>query len=182
MPEANFNQRSAAAATILIAFLALSPVACKRHRHEVALTEEEAPLSTIVHSADARAASQLINGFYPVEHNAWRWTAGKFSVLLRLPRNAASKGAILELRFTIPEVALPQTKSLTLAASLNGAALTPETYTKAGEFTYRREIPASQLEGDSARVDFAVDKTIPPNDSDKRELGVIVTEVGFEPK
>lgn len=182
MPERMFSQRSAAAAAILIVCLALAPAGCKRHRRESVQTEEEAPLSTIVHAADARAGSQLINGFYPVEHNAWRWTAGKFSVLLRLPRNAASKGAILELKFTIPDVAMAQTKSITLAASLNGAPLTPETYTKAGQFIYRREIPASQLEGDSARVDFAVDKTIPPNESDKRELGVIVSEVGFEPK
>jgi hypothetical protein len=175
------GRRPAAAAAILIVSLAVAPLGCKRHRQASAQTEEDG-LATIVHAADPHTASQLVSGFYAVEANAWRWTAGKFSVLLRVPRNAASKGATLQLKLTIPDVALAQEKAITLSASLNGAALAPETYTHAGEFAYRREIPAAQLDGDSVSVDFSVDKTIPPNATDRRELGVIVSEVGFRPK
>ncbi|MGA2590620.1 MAG: hypothetical protein ABSH32_11935 [Bryobacteraceae bacterium] len=175
------GRRSATAAAILIVSLAIAPLGCKRHRQASAQTEEDV-LATIVHAADPRAASQLVSGFYAVEANAWRWTAGKFSVLLRVPRNAASKGAILQLKLTIPDVSITQEKAITLSASLNGVALAPETYTHAGEFAYRRDIPAAQLDGESVSVDFSVDKTIPPNATDKRELGVIVSEVGFQPK
>jgi hypothetical protein len=38
------------------------------------------------------------------------------------------------------------------------------------------------LSGDVARVDFSLDKTIPPTAADRRELGVVVSLVGFQPK
>jgi hypothetical protein len=65
---------------------------------------------------------------------------------------------------------------------VNGTALTPESYTQAGQFTYSRDVPPSLLAGDVARVDFSLDKTIPPGASDRRELGVVVSLVGFQPK
>ena len=63
-----------------------------------------------------------------------------------------------------------------------GSALPPETYTTAGDYFYVREIPASLLTGDSLRVDFQLDKAIPPSSSDIRELGIIVLTVGLESK
>jgi hypothetical protein len=106
----------------------------------------------------------------------------QFSVLLRPPRTAAAKGAVLQLKFTIPEVALSKMKALSLSAYVNGTALTPESYTQAGEFIYSRDVPANLLVGDVARVDFSLDKTIPPSAADRRELGVVVSLVGFQPK
>lgn len=170
-------RRAVPAATILIAGLALATPACKR-RSAGGPTGEEG-LAAIVHVADPRTASQLVGGFYAVEANAWRWTAGKFSVVLRLPRNASSKGAILQLKLTIPDAVLAHEKAVTLSGSVNGVPLKPETYTHPGQYTYLRDIAAAQLEGDSAGVDFSVDKTIPPSAADKRELGLIVAEVGF---
>jgi hypothetical protein len=171
------------AAAILIATLALAPLACKRHGRVTVQTEEEGPLlATIVHVADPRAAAQLLSGFYGVEQNSWRWTAGKFSVALRPPRTAAAKGATLQLKFSVPDVVIAKLKAMSLSASVNGAPLSPESYTQAGEFTYTRDVPANLLVGESARVDFSLDKTIPPNSSDQRELGVVVSTVGLAPK
>jgi hypothetical protein len=31
-------------------------------------------------------------------------------------------------------------------------------------------------------VDFALDKALPPSGSDQRELGLVVSAVGFDPK
>ena len=124
----------------------------------------------------------MLSGFYGVEQNAWRWTAGKFSVVLRAPRTAAAKGATLQFKFTVPEVAIAKLKALSLSASVNGTALTPESYTQPGEFIYTRDVPANLLAGESAKVDFSLDKTMPPTASDKRELGVVVTTVGLDPK
>jgi hypothetical protein len=53
---------------------------------------------------------------------------------------------------------------------------------EAGQYIYSREIPANLLTGDVARVDFSLDKTIPPTAADRRELGVVVSVVGFQPR
>lgn len=175
--------RMAIAAAILILSLAVVPAGCRRHRRVTVQTTEEAPsLASVVATADPHAVKQLMSGFYGVEQNSWRWTAGRFSVLLRPPRTAARNGAVLQLKFAIPDVAFPRLKGVSLSAYVNGTALTPETYTQAGQFTYSRDVPANLLAGDVARVDFSLDKTIAPTAADRRELGVVVSLIGFQPK
>jgi hypothetical protein len=170
--------------TFLIALFALTPAGCKRRKREQAQTVEEAPagLATMVHAADPRAAVQLTSGFHPVEQNAWRWTMGHFSVVAKPPAGAAHKGATLVLKFVIPDIEMQKLKSMTLSASANGVKLEPETYTTPGEHTYSRDVPASAMSGDAVTVNFALDKYLPPSDSDSRELGLIVSTVGFEAK
>jgi len=177
------QRRSAMAAAILVLSLALAPVGCKRHRRVTVRTIEESPaLASVVATADPHVAMQLVSGFYGVEQNSWRWTAGRFSVLLRPPRTAATNGAVLQLKFAIPDVAISKMKAVSLSAYVNGTALAPESYTQAGQFIYSRDVPANLLSGDVARVDFSLDKTIPPTAADRRELGVVVSLVGFQPK
>ena len=130
----------------------------------------------------ARSASQLVSGFYDIEQNSWRWTARQFSVLLRPPRNAVQKGGVLKLKFSVPGPVLAKLKALSLSASLGGLDLSPETYTQAGEFTYSRDVSGAVLAGDAVKVDFSLDKALPPDAVDQRELGVIVSNVGLEPK
>jgi len=173
----------AIAAAILVLSLAVVPAGCRRHRRVTVQTTEEAPsLASVVATADPHAVKQLLSGFYGVEQNSWRWSAARFSVLLRPPRTAAKNGAVLQLKFTIPDVAFPRLKGVSLSAYVNGTALTPESYAKAGQFIYSREVPANLLTGDVARVDFSLDKTIPPTAADRRELGVVVSVVGFQPR
>jgi len=174
--------RAAIAAAILVLSLALAPAGCRRHRRTVQTTEESPMLASVVATADPHVATQFLSGFYGVEQNAWRWTAGKFSVVLRPPRTAATNGAVLQLKFTIPEVAMSKLKAMSLSAYVNGTALAPESYTQAGDFVYSRDVPANLLEGDVARIDFSLDKTMPPTPADQRELGVVVSLVGFQPK
>jgi hypothetical protein len=177
------QRRSAVSAAILIVTLAIAPAGCKRHRRVTVQTVEEAPaLASVVAAADPHVASQFVSGFYGVEQNAWRWTAGRFSVLLRPPRTAAANGAVLQLKFAIPDVARSNMKAVSLSAYVNGMPLAPERYIQAGQFIYSREVPANLLAGDVARVDFSLDKTMPPSAADRRELGVVVSMVGFQPK
>jgi hypothetical protein len=177
------QRRPVVAAAILVLCLAFAPLGCKRHRRVTVKTIEEAPtLASVVATADPHVAAQLVNGFYGVEQNSWRWTAGRFSVLLRPPRSAATNGAVLQLKFAIPDVAISRMKAVSLSAYVNGTALAPETYSQAGQFIYSRDVPANLLTGDVARVDFSLDKTIPPTAADRRELGVVVSMVGFQPK
>ena len=164
--------------------LALAASACTLHREKPRLTEEEpSPRpAMIVRVADPATTSQLLSGFYEIENTAWRWTAGKFSVRLRPPRQASKKGAILQLKFSVPEVAIAKLKSVAVEATLSGTSLGRETYQHAGDFIYSRDVPSHLLTYEPVKIDFSLDKVLPATPGDKRDLGVIVTSVGFEPK
>ena len=164
--------------------LAVAPLGCRRQKKvQVQATIEEPPrMASMVHMGDAKAAGQLVSGFYDIEQNAWRWAQKRFSVALRPPLGSAQKGATLNLKFTLPGVIVAKLKSVTVSATVNGSALAPETYSKEGEFTYSREVAPNLLTGDAARVDFTLDKALAPSEADQRELGIVVNSVGLEPK
>ena len=146
-------------------------------------TDEEAPrMPTVLMMSDPRAAQQLLNGFYALEQNQWRWTAGKFAVALRPPTAADQKGATLRLKLTVPEVVVTKLKSVTLTARVGGTALAPETYKQPGEYVFAREVPAAALAGQSVKVEFTLDHAIPSGAVEQRELGVVVSMVGLEAK
>jgi hypothetical protein len=154
-----------------------------RHKVKVQATEEEAPsLASTVHMADPRVAAQLISGFYTVEDQSWRWTAGKFAVLLRPPRGATQKGATLQFKFALPEPVISKLQTVSITATVNGTKLPAQTYNAAGEFSYAQDVPPSLLGGEAVKVEFALDKALPPGAGDQRELGVVAQSVGFEPK
>jgi len=170
------------AAALVAAFLLAAP-ACKHSDVHVTDTIEEAPrLASTVRMGDGTMARQLVSGFYDIESNAWRWTMQKFAVNLRPPGRSAQLGAVLELHFTIPQPSIQKLGGITLSAAIGGAALAPETYAKAGEYTYRRDVPANLLAGDAVRVDFQLDKAVPPGNVDKRELGIVAASVGLVSK
>lgn len=162
----------------------LAPTACKKKRRQPAPVVDNtySGLATMVQVSDPRAEVQLTKGFYVVENNSWRWTAKAFTVTLRPPKGAAQTGARLVLKFAVPDVILNRLKSVQLSARVNGLDLPPEQYTTAGDKTYSREVPASSLGADAVMVEFTLDKAFPPTPSDNRELGVIVSSVGFEAK
>ncbi len=136
----------------------------------------------MVNAADPRAAFQLTRGFHTVEQNAWRWTTGSFAATLKPPAGAAQKGASLQLKFVVPGVVISKLKSMTLTATVNGQKLPPETYTTEGEYTFSRDVPASALQQEAVNVEFNLDKFLPASPEDQRDLGVIMTMVGFEAK
>jgi hypothetical protein len=177
-----WNRRAAAAAGLLAVTLAFS--ACKRKQAvKVEQADEEGPrISSIVHTGDPKAETQLVTGFYGIEQNSWRWTSQQFAVILRPPAGGAQKGATLNVQLAVADSTIKQLKTITLSASAGGTALPPETYTQAGGFTYTRDVPASALSGDVARIDFQLDRTLPPNPPDKRDLGLIVSSFSLDGK
>jgi hypothetical protein len=139
-------------------------------------------LASIVHVADPRTAAQLLRGFYDVEQNSWRWTKGKFAVALRPPLGAAQTGATLTVKLAVPDPVIQSCKTVTLTPTVGDVTLPAQTYTQAGEYTLSRDVPGSALAGNSVTVQFSLDKTIPPTGADRRELGIVVTTVGLDPK
>src|SRR3954452_13423941 len=106
-----------AAVALHIISLSVEPGCRRREVIQPEKTEETADtLSSVLHMADAKSSVQLLRGFHSVEGNSWRWTAGKFAVLLRPPMGAPQRGATLDMRFTIPEAVIGKVGPMTLSA------------------------------------------------------------------
>jgi hypothetical protein len=168
--------------SVLLAMLAFAPLGCKRKKAGELPAGEAPRMASTIHMGDPQTATQLVGGFYGIEQNAWRWTARRFSVALHPPFGAGQKGATLQLRLSVPPVVIEKLKTIALSATIGGSALPPETYAQAGDFTYTREVPPALLAGESVRVDFELDKSIPPTGADLRDLGVVVLSAGLELK
>ena len=169
----------------LVLALALAPLGCNRAPQPtkaVAPEGEAIGLASTVRTSEPSQEAQLLEGFYGIEANAWRWTDKQFKVVLRPPAGSAQNGATLVLSLTIPQVAIDHAKSLALSASVEGTPLGPETYTKPGQYEYKRDVPASALGKQAVRVQFALDNAIPPTGAERRELGVIVGSIGLQGK
>ena len=169
--------------TLLLTVLVLTPIACKKKKVRVGATDEETPrMLSVLNMGDPKVEPQLITGFHGIEAAAWRWTARQFTVALKPPFGSGQKGAKLTVKLTVPPVTIEKLKNVSLSATAGGSSLPPETYTTPGDYFYVREIPASLLTGDSLRVDFQLDKAMPPSAADIRELGIIVLNIGLESK
>lgn len=164
--------------SVVLVTLAFAPLGCKRKE----AAKQAAPMASTIHMGDPQTAAQLITGFYGIEQSAWRWSGRRFSVALRPPLGAAQKGATLQLRLTVPPVVIEKLTTITLSATIGGGALPPETYTQPGDYTYTREVAPGLLAGESVRVDFQLDKSMPPSGADQRDLGVVVLSTGLELK
>ena len=134
-----------------------------------------------VYTADPNAGPQLLSGFYQVEEYSWRWTTQRFSVVLRPPEGAGA-AANLVVQLVVPEVVIQKLRSITLSAAVRGVQLEPETYTKPGDYKYTRAIEPKLLESEESRIDFELDKVMPPAGQDVRQLGIVVSSIGLEPQ
>ena len=104
-------------------------------------------------------------------------------MLLRPPRTAATKGAVLQLKFAIPDVSLAKLKAMSLSAYVNGTALrSGDLHTSGAVHLSAATSPPTCWRDDVVRIDFSLDKTMPPSAADRRELGVVASMVGLQPK
>jgi hypothetical protein len=132
-------------------------------------------VTPMVTMADPAQAPQLLTGFYDIEGKS-RWTARNFSVLLKV-----APGAELSLKLYIPTPQLQNLGPITLSANVGGHELPSSTFSKSGESTYLAAIPPDALATGLAVVNFQLDKSSGGRNGDARDLGIIVTEVGFLP-
>jgi hypothetical protein len=161
----------------------LALTGCKNEDRLHVETNEGAPrLASMLAMSDPKAPTQLLDGWYGLEDKAWRWTSGHFAVLLRPPTGSAQSGATLKLQFSIPQALIDRVKTTSITATIKGTPLPPETYTQAGSFTFTRDVAAGLLAEETVKVLFSLDKFIPAHTVENRELGLIVTAVGLEPK
>lgn len=145
-----------------------------------AAPDEEPGIKSVVVMADVPASMQLVRGFHALEDKAWRWTEGKFAATLRRPLHGEKNGASLFVKFTAAGPLIERVPTFTLTANVNGTPIPGETYTKTGEYVYRRNVPPSALQKEAVTVEFAMDKFLAAGQVEGRELGLIVHALGLE--
>lgn len=138
-------------------------------------------LTSSINVADPRAEDQFLRGFHQLEQGAWRWTERVFSLILAPPPPASSQAVSLEFRFTVPEVVFERVGApLTLSATVNGTPVGAGSYDSPGEHFFAAEVPADALGDEPARVEFELDKAMPPSGADPRELGVVALSIALK--
>jgi hypothetical protein len=174
--------RRCAAGTFSLAALALFCWGCEGKRYDVLYRKREEGDDPnkgqfLLQMGDSSAANRLPNGFYAVENNAWRWTAGNFSAVLDVPKGADRKGAIVYFNFAVPDELIAAVKDVTLTASVGGSRIGSTKYTAGGPYIFKAEISSLALSGTSVTVRFDLDKHAPPGPVEKRPLGVIANSL-----
>jgi hypothetical protein len=162
--------------TLMVVPLLLVASGCKRKNRG---SGQAQLLASTIYAGDPNVAGHFAKGFYGVEENAWRWTGKEFSVDLSPPLHSDQRGAQLVMKLAVPDAVIQKLASVQVSAEIQGLKLEPQIYTKSGQYTYTRDVPADKLQNDVVRIDFGVDHTLPPTSSDVRELGIIVSEIGL---
>ena len=132
-----------------------------------------------VSTADPSESKQLVGGFYKIEAKSWRWTSRQFIVSLLPPPGSEQKGAKLKLHFFLPDTQIAKLGPMTLSAEIDDYALTPETYSKSGDYFYERDIPANLLRTNAMPIIFSFDKATTPGGNDDRELAAVVSSIAL---
>jgi len=134
----------------------------------------------MVNMADPSTSAQLLSGFHGVEQGAWRWTMKRFSVVLKPPVGADQKGATLRLKMFLSDDQVARLAPLTITADIDGQALEPQTFTKAGDQVYSQPVGAELMKASSVKVNFSLDKAREPDNVDGRQLGVVASVIGLQ--
>lgn len=127
--------------------------------------------------AASEGDARLVEGWHELEHGVWRWTERRFAIALSL-RDPLGQ-ARLRFRFHLPEKLFGLRNEFTLRASCGESALAPATYSKPGEHVYQAAL--GDLPRGLVRVGFELDHAIGPNETDRRELGLLVGFSGEAP-
>ena len=141
----------------------------------------DSSLASVVAMGDSADSVQLMDGFYAISNNAWRWTAKDFHMVLQRPSGAGSHGAELVLKLFVPDEEIARLRKLTLTVSVAGKRLHPFAIRAAGAFDAVFDVPASALYWEMVPVECRLNKAMPPSKLDARELGVVISSAGLFP-
>jgi hypothetical protein len=136
----------------------------------------EEPKLSYLNLGDVRNRAQLRSGWYGIEDGGWRWMSKQAEAVLRVPAEAPP---VFEMRLFFPPDFMQRAGGpVTVSVMLDGRPLTKETYPQPGGYRLAKSVPY-QLAGPAVRVTVQLDRAVPPGARDQRELGAVVSRLGF---
>ncbi len=132
---------------------------------------ERQPAREVLPMNAPEAEQQIVSGIYQLEEDRWRWTGRRATLLLKRP----DRPMPLAVSLYIPGHAPARMVSV----AIDGVTAAQQRF--AGPGAYTVVCPPAAIAGPSATVTITVDKTFSVP-GDHRELGVILSEVGFRPR
>jgi tRNA (mo5U34)-methyltransferase len=114
-----------------------------------------------------RYSVKLLEGWYPLEQNSFRWTQRHFRIQINHPH--LIKFSALRFNFRVPTPS-----PVRLSAVVNGVSMASATYAGEGGQSYCLQLAREALDAPEIRVDFTVDTCLPPRAFDERELALLV--------
>jgi hypothetical protein len=135
------------------------------------------PKLSYLNLGDVRSKAQLGSGWYGIEDGGWRWMSKQADAVLRVPAEAAP---VFEMQLFFPPGFMQRAGGpVTVSVMLDGRLLTRETYLQPGGYRLAKSVPRDQLTAPAVRVTFQLNRAMPPGASDQRELGAVVSRLGF---
>ena len=134
------------------------------------------PKLSYLNLGDIRSKAQLRSGWYGIEEGGWRWMSKQAEAVLRVPAEAAA----FEIQLFFPPDFMQRVGGpVTVSVMLDGRPLTAETYPQPGGYRLAKALARGQLAAPMARVTIQLDRAAPPGERDRRELGAVVSRLGF---
>jgi hypothetical protein len=128
--------------------------------------------------ANPVGTAQLLEGFYPVEENAWRWVESNFRVVLK-PVKPAGAGGRLLVDLYFPEFEIKKIGALTLTATIDGKTVGRQVFAAPGAAQFIANLTNEQLDTNVLPVEFCFDKSMSETEEDQRELAAVVSRISL---
>ena len=149
--------------------ISLAPALAPMDQLSAELMIERKPTLTDLPMNAPEAGQQIVSGVYQLENGQWRWMSQTATILLKPPDQPTP----VTLRFYIPD----GSPARQVSVALNDHPIASQTYSAPG--TYVLSSPPLKPDGDSVTLTITVDKIFSaPGDS--RQLGIILSEIGFK--
>ena len=118
---------------------------------------------------------ELLEGWHKPEDAGWRWTERRFSI--RVSADAVARPERMIMRLFVPAELIDRHGPITLTATAAGEPVRPAVLSEPGDHVFTAHL----TRGDGSEViAFTLDKSLPPDDSDPRERGIIVASIDCE--
>jgi hypothetical protein len=146
-------------------------------RGAAAGSDHHAGLRSYLNLADIRTKSQLIDGWYSLEDGAWRWMSGRAEAVLAAPQKCPVR---FEMQVYFPPDHMRRAGGpVTVSVLINCRSLGQQTYSEPGGYRLEFAVPAQTIGDRTAQVSIRCSRAVAPSKTDLRELGAVVSALGF---
>lgn len=141
---------------------------------------EPEPLGPLVSFSDPRATQHIVDGFLDAAlDQTWRWAQDKATVRVRV---ADANQQRFVLRAAFPEGSHNALLPIHAKIFINDRLWETVTFAKGGHVTFARDVSPAFLRANAENRIRCETDPVYVAEADKIKLGMIISEIGFEPR